>query len=667
LLRDSEGAPLHFVISSVDITERKRKERDLETSEARYRRLFETAKDGILIVDADDGKIVEVNPFLIELTGYSRQDFLGKRLWEIALFKDAAMLSDLFDSLQTRRHVSYESLLLETRDGQRVDVEFVSHVYPVEGKNLIQCNIRDISAKQQVADELRFNNLVLLTQQETSIDGILVADADGRLVSSNRRFADMWNIPRNVMASNSVHTVMQSILDRVMDPEEFEYKIKCLLATHEKSQDEIALKDGRTFDRYSAPMLDADGKHFGRVWYFRDITVHRRVEEERERLKEQLGSSQKLEAIGILAGGVAHDFNNLLSVILLYNEFAMDGTADDVPLKNDLIEIKIAAERAVALTQQLLAFSRKQVLQPVPLDLNGIAAGVQNMLQRIVGEDIDLVLVLAPDLGLTLADPTKIEQVLMNLVVNARDAMPGGGEITIETSNVELDEHYAARHSAAKAGAYVQLVVTDTGHGMDEQTLARVFEPFYTTKEKGHGTGLGLATVYGIVKQTGGNILVQSERGAGTSFKIHLPMELSSSVAMTIRPASVHARVAGAETILLVEDDDALRKAARRTLVAAGYTVLTAVDGNDALLISAQHLGVIHLLLTDVVMPRMGGKALAEELLKSRPIVKVLYMSGYTDNTIDQHGVLPAGTHFIGKPFATADLTRKVREVIDRA
>jgi CheY-like chemotaxis protein len=289
------------------------------------------------------------------------------------------------------------------------------------------------------------------------------------------------------------------------------------------------------------------------------------------------------------------------------------------------------------------------------------------MLQRIIGEDVDLVLVLAPDLGLTLADPTKIEQVLMNLVVNARDAMPGGGEITIETSNVELDEHYAARHSVAKAGAYVQLVVTDTGHGMDERILARVFEPFFTTKEKGHGSGLGLATVYGIVKQTGGNILVHSERGAGTSFKIHLPMELSSSVAMTIRPSSVHARVAGAETILLVEDDEALRKAARRTLVAAGYTVLTAVDGTDALLISAQHVGVIHLLLTDVVMPRMGGKALAEELLKSRSIVKVLFMSGYTDNTIDQHGVLPVGTHFIGKPFATADLTRKVRAVIDRA
>jgi CheY-like chemotaxis protein len=327
--------------------------------------------------------------------------------------------------------------------------------------------------------------------------------------------------------------------------------------------------------------------------------------------------------------------------------------------------VKQAGERAAALTRQLLAFSRKQVLQPVALDLNQSAAGVEKMLRRILGEDIDLVQTLAPDLGLTLADPGQIEQVLMNLVVNARDAMPEGGRLTIETSNVEIDEEYAARHVAVRPGPYVQLAVTDTGCGMDQQTKARLFEPFFTTKEKGKGTGLGLSTVYGIVKQSGGNIWVYSELGQGTTFKIYLPQELSATTATTTRPPTILRRSTGTETILVAEDEESLRKVARRTLDAAGYTVLTAADGDEALLTSAQHAGDIHLLLTDVVMPRMSGRTLAQELSKTRPALKILYMSGYTDNSIVHHGVLDAGTHFLGKPFTAADLARKVREVLD--
>ena len=664
MLRDSAGAPLHFITGIVDISERKQNERALKDSEARYRRLFETAKDGILIVNGDNGEIVDVNPFLIELTGYSPQDFVGKPLWDIGPFKDLASSRALFAALHALKHVS-ENLVLSARDGRQIDVEFVSTLYPVNGQNAIQCNIRDVTEKRQLSDELWLKNLVLLTQEETSSDGILVVDASGRVLSSNQQFVDMWGIPRNLVRFESMDFSVQSMLDKVAAPDGFVADVKLLYVSDEKTQDTIALRDGRTFQRYSTPMLGPDGKRFGRLWRFRDITAGMQVETDRAQLEEQLAASQKMEAIGRLAGGVAHDFNNLLTVILLFDEFALEGTADDVPLKNDLLEIKMAAERAVTLTQQLLAFSRKQVLRPVPLDLNEIATGLQNMLQRIVGEDIALGLVLAPDLGLTLADPTKIEQVLMNLVVNARDAMPEGGEITIETSNVEIDAQAAVFPMAGGAESYVQLVVTDTGHGMDEQTQDRIFEPFFTTKETGRGTGLGLATVYGIVKQSGGDICVYSELGVGTSFKIYLPRELSSSVAMTIRPSPFHARVTGAETILLVEDDEALRKAARRTLEAAGYRVLPATDGNDALLISSQHLGDVHLLLTDVVMPRMSGKTLAEELSKSRLSVKVLYMSGYTDIAIDQRGVLPKGLHFIGKPFATAELTRKVREVLD--
>jgi len=320
----------------------------------------------------------------------------------------------------------------------------------------------------------------------------------------------------------------------------------------------------------------------------------------------------------------------------------------------------------VALTRQLLAFSRKQVLQPVVLNLNQIAAGVEKMLRRILGEDIDYVQVLAPDLGRVRADPGQIEQVLMNLVVNARDAMPEGGKLTIETSNVDLDEEYAARHVAVKPGPYVQLAVSDTGCGMDAKTQARIFEPFFTTKEKGKGTGLGLSTVYGIVKQSGGNIWVYSEPGQGTTFKVYLPRELSGSTTVTAsRLAAVPSAPTATETILVVEDEEAVCNIAKQILCAASYTVLTAASPNDALLTCNAYQGEVHLLLTDVVMPQMSGRVLAERLVLARPGIKVLYMSGYTDEAIVHQGTLDPGTHFIAKPFSAADLTTKVREVLD--
>ena len=396
-----------------------------------------------------------------------------------------------------------------------------------------------------------------------------------------------------------------------------------------------------------------------------ELAQRGRSEKEREKLEEQLRASQKMEAIGSLAGGIAHDFNNLLSVILSYAEFAIDDLPTNHPIRNDLLGVKKAATRAAELTRQLLAFSRKQVLQPVPLDVNQIVRGIEKMLRRVLGEHIDFVQLLAPDLGLTLADPGQVEQVLMNLVVNARDAMAEGGQLTIETSNAEVDEDFAASHLAVKPGSFVQLAVTDTGSGMDDQTRERIFEPFFTTKEKDKGTGLGLSTVYGIVKQTGGDIWVYSELGVGTTFKIYLPRELSATTATSIKPSAAPMRTNGTETILVAEDDLALNEIARRALEAAGYTVLTAANGQTALRTSAQHAGDIHLLLTDVVMPRMSGRVLAQELAKTRPYLKVIFMSGYTDDAIVHHGVLDAGTHFLVKPFTKADLTRKVREVLD--
>jgi nitrogen-specific signal transduction histidine kinase/CheY-like chemotaxis protein len=383
---------------------------------------------------------------------------------------------------------------------------------------------------------------------------------------------------------------------------------------------------------------------------------------ERRRTEEQVRSSQRLEAIGRLAGGVAHDFNNLLSVILGYARFAVDGLRAGDPLRDDMEEVRRAAERAAGLTKQLLAFSRKQVLNPRVVSMNTVLREMEPMLRRLVGEDLELKSFLAADLGNVKADPSQLEQVLMNLVVNARDAMPDGGQLTIETANADLDAGYAARHAGTEPGPHVMLSVSDTGCGMDEATQARLFEPFFTTKEPGKGTGLGLSTAYGIVRQSGGSIWVYSEVGKGTTFKVYLPRVFAatdSSPVLSVPPED------SSETVLLVEDDDGVRALARRILSGAGFEVLCASNGGEALLCCERHAGEIHLLLTDVVMPLMSGRQLAERIEALRPGTKVLYMSGYTDDAIVHHGVLEPGTAFVSKPFSSGELVRKVREVLD--
>ena len=390
-----------------------------------------------------------------------------------------------------------------------------------------------------------------------------------------------------------------------------------------------------------------------------DVTGQRRTE-------EQLRMAQKMEVVGRLAGGVAHDFNNLLSVIMHYADFALDGVRQNDPLRKDILEIQKAAERAASLTRQLLAFSRKQMIQPRTLDLNGVVSGMEGMLSRLIGEDIELVFALGSHLNAIQADPGQIEQIVMNLVVNSRDAMPGGGRIVIETGNAELDAEYANRHMEVAPGRYVRLSVTDNGQGMDEETCARIFEPFFTTKGQGGGTGLGLATVYGIVRQNNGNIWVYSEPGKGTTIKCYLPWQPPKQADEAEPPLRRISRSSGGETVLVVEDETAVRDIVKRILEAAGYTVLTAANGGEALLTCEQWPEKIHLLLTDVIMPRMNGRELAGRLARVRPGLKNLYMSGYTDNSIVHHGVLDSETHFISKPFNSMDLTNKVREVLDQ-
>lgn len=416
-------------------------------------------------------------------------------------------------------------------------------------------------------------------------------------------------------------------------------------------------KDGAEFSAEATISKLKLGDEISFTVMLRDIT-------DRKNLEEQLRQAQKMEAIGRLAGGIAHDFNNLLTAIIGYSQVAMSRLDSSDSVYSAIEQVDKAAQRAATLTSQLLAFSRRQILQPKLLDLNDVVNDMNRMLQRLIGEDVKLVTVVQPSLGTVMADPGQIEQVIVNLAVNARDAMPQGGKLTIETANVELDENYTRTHAQVEPGSYIMLAVSDTGSGMDVETMSKIFEPFFTTKEVGRGTGLGLSTVYGIIKQSGGHIWVYSEPGQGTSFKIYLP-RVEGMPEMLGLDAGHLTLMRGSETILLVEDEEAVRKLAREILEMNGYTVLEASNGDDALRMAHDPENKIDLLLTDVVMPDTSGKELANQLGITMPHIKVLYMSGYTDNTIIHHGVLDAGIAFLQKPFTPSSLARKVRAVLD--
>jgi PAS domain S-box-containing protein len=427
-------------------------------------------------------------------------------------------------------------------------------------------------------------------------------------------------------------------------------------------------KDGRWVEMEGTPTLirNDHGEPDAVMGIIRDVSERLRAAEEKARLEEQLWQSQKIEAVGRLAGGIAHDFNNLLTAIAGYGEVAVAALPEGAPARESVEEIQRAAERAAVLTRQLLAFSRKQVLQPKTIDLNEVVSELEGMLARVLGEHVELVTALDPDLEPTRADPGQIGQVVMNLAINARDAMPQGGVLTIATANVELDELFVRRHVGARAGTYVMLAVSDSGTGMDRETLERVFEPFFTTKPQGQGTGLGLSTVYGIVKQTGGQIWARSEPGHGTTFEVYLPRTAESSPTVDEeRPPSPPQRLPGNETVLLVEDEEIVRKLVREMLETAGYEVLQAADGAEAIALADRYEATIDLLMTDVVMPGLSGQELARRLAERRPGIRVLFTSGYTEDAIANHGVLSPGTAFLEKPFTAAVLGEKLRELLD--
>ena len=500
---------------------------------------------------------------------------------------------------------------------------------------------------------------------ENAVEGIFQATPEQHLLTVNPSMARIlgYDSPRELIADFNA-TGRQLWIDS-----ETTDRVESLLnsiGVVEGLPIQAARKDGDTLwlSLNLRLVKDERGATIYREGTIEDITARTEAESHRKELEQQLRQSQKMEAIGQLAGGVAHDFNNLLTAINGYSSLALQRADPDDRIRGYLEEVKKAGERAANLTRQLLAFGRKQMLKPIPLNLNDVVSEMSKMLRRLIGEDICFDARFDPELKQIRADPGQIEQVLVNLVVNSRDAMPHGGTLTIETANFEIDHEFASRHLGLAPGKYVVLTVSDDGCGMDEKTRARIFEPFFTTKEKGRGTGLGLSTVYGIVKQSGGNVWVYSEPGDGTVFKVFLPQFQQQNEAPT-KPLIDLVPPRGSETILLVEDEDVVRGLARQILEQAGYHVLDARGGDEAIRLCRELRGPIDLLLTDVVMPETSGKEVADRLTELRPATRVLYMSGYTDDAIVHHGVLDSDVEFIQKPFTPVALAQKVREVLD--
>jgi PAS domain S-box-containing protein len=501
------------------------------------------------------------------------------------------------------------------------------------------------------ASEERFRALV-----ENSSDALLLMDAEGRITyltpSSERHLG--WTSHQIVGRSifDFVHpddreTVGARMAETLSNPLR---SVSQEVRFHHADGD-WRIMEGVAVNRLGDPSVGA-------------IVVNARDITERRKLEEQLRQAQKMEAVGQLAGGVAHDFNNLLTAILGYCSLMLDEVPPEHPMRQDLIEIQSAGERAASLTRQLLAFSRRQMLLPQVVDINMLVRQLEKLLRRLISEDVELVTVLASDLLPVRVDPASVEQILVNLAVNARDAMPLGGQLTIETANVEIDEAYAVTHVTMQPGPYVMMAVGDTGRGMDAVTRARVFEPFFTTKEQGRGSGLGLATVYGMVKQSGGYIWVYSEPAHGTVFKVYLPVAQTRSAPSSTDADRATEDAHGWETVLLVEDEDAVRALAREVLRRHGYVVLEARHGVDALRVAERHPDDIHLMITDVVMPHMSGREAAERLGSARPKMKVLFISGYTDHAL-MHRELTPGASFLQKPFTPEIFARKVRHVLD--
>lgn len=641
-----------------------------DRSESRFRELFKLAPMSLAEI-ANDGRIMEVNDRLVkklnEYFGITIGDTPTLGNWWDMAYPDAAyrkrITAEWHKALELAGTSSAEIDPLETeltcKDGSRrtiiVDTSGI-------GENLLLSMVDITDRKLEEAARIESLELLRATFNATP-DGILVGNQELRATHANQQFFRMWRVPQTLQNLDDDEALKEWVRHQLADPLGFRNMVDRLLHSRIRDVFEIALKDGRVFDCYTAPMV-LHGNEIGRVWDFRDITMQKQAEAERERLQRELFQSQKLEAIGILAGGVAHDFNNILGTIMGYAELVGQGMAPDDPLRDSVAKILEAAHRSAGLTRQLLIFARKQTPTLMAIDVNTAVKTMLKMLQRLIGENIELSWQPAECPCTVKMDPSQLDQILVNLCVNAREAIEDVGRITINTARVLMDETTSKTHADCCPGNYVRLTVLDNGTGMDRETADRVFEPFFTTKGVGRGTGLGLATVYGIVKQSRGFIHLSSEPGIGTTFNIHIPFHAAEKAPERIQTDETIPLGQG-ETILMVEDDRMFAEMNQTMLERLGYEVLIAITPKEAIELAEKKTGKIDLMLSDVVMPEMNGRELMDRLLSIRPDAKHLFMSGYTADVIIHRGVSDDQEHFIQKPFTPGEIAVKLRGVLD--
>jgi len=650
---DSHGEVAGIVGAFLDITEHKRGERELQQSNDLLRAVIEAAPTAIIGLDLDGNVQMLWNPAAEKMLGWTADEVMGRPLpivppeshEQFRGFRERIRSGKTLDGVEVRR---------QRRDGSPIDYSiYASSLHDDKGR--ITGNIAvlvDITERKRAEEK----NAQLAAIVESSDDAIIGKTLDGIITSWNKGAENIYGYKHSEVVDKPICLLVPA--ERQDEVPELLARIK--RGEHVERYETVRLKkDGSEIDvsLTISPIKNIEGRIVGASTIARDIT-------EEKSLQRQLIQAQKMEAIGQLAGGVAHDFNNILTAIIGYSDVLTQQIPADSPYHGKVVQIGRAGVRAAHLTRQLLAFSRKQILDLRPLNLNEVIANFEKMLRPLIGEDIEVVTFLDPSAGTVMGDPAQIEQILLNLAINARDAMPAGGKLTMETANASLDEAYARTHSEVRPGPYVMLAVSDTGHGMDPHVLPRVFEPFFTTKGKEKGTGLGLSTVYGIVKQHQGHVTAYSEPDRGTTFRVYLPLVQRASEQPQSVPAAT-TQLRGRETVLVVEDDEVVRQLTAEVLETLGYSVLQCSDPEEAKRASATRRGPIDLLLTDVVLPQMDGKSLFDLLSPALPEMRVLYVSGYAENAIAHHGVLDAGVKFLQKPFTAEALAKKVREVLD--